>query len=311
MDNGKPTDHLVTRRVSGMLNTLARYYPNIGNAVFEKVTEFNMRKNFPKIDPTWRLLPAPPFDSAPGVLNEDIIPKLITGEITSLHGIKQFTERGIITDSGETIEVDSVIYATGYHFDYSVLSHEADPTAYDMPEWDQAEHHNGLRFPRLYMTYFSTKFPMSLAFIGPCRGHSFSAFTSNELATQAIAQAWKGNYPLPSRHEMEKWCDANYQFCLGQISEWRVSDTGTHPDKLEEWLIQASGNGLNEMLGWGWKAWKFWWKERELYELIMSGVDTPYVYRLFDGRLGSRAKWEGARDAIFQANGRTPPPHAL
>ena len=72
---------------------------------------------------------------------------------------------------------------------------------------------------------------------------------------------------------------------------------------FERWLNQAVGNGVNEAFGWGWEGWKFWWKERELYKLLIDGINTPFVYRLFEGREGSRRRWEGAKDAIYRANG--------
>ena len=67
------------------------------------------------------------------------------------------------------------------------------------------------------------------------------------------------------------------------------------------WLNDACGNGINEMLGWSWGSWKFWWKERALYRLVVNGVNTGFLYRLFEGR---RRRWEGAREAIYRANGR-------
>lgn len=71
--------------------------------------------------------------------------------------------------------------------------------------------------------------------------------------------------------------------------------------EVGHWLNEACGNGLNEMLGGGWEAWKFWWKERELYNLVVGGVNTGFLYRLFDGR---RRTWVGASEAIYKANGR-------
>jgi len=53
-------------------------------------------------------------------------------------------------------------------------------------------------------------------------------------------------------------------------------------------LNQVAGNGVNEALGWGWKGWEFWWKERELWSFVMDGVNTPFIYRLFKGRRGGR-----------------------
>jgi dimethylaniline monooxygenase (N-oxide forming) len=61
----------------------------------------------------------------------------------------------------------------------------------------------------------------------------------------------------------------------------------------------VAGTGVDENLGYGWKGWRFWWRERKLSDLMMRGVMTPYMYKMFDGR---RKKWDGAKDAIVAAN---------
>lgn len=40
-------------------------------------------------------------------------------------------------------------------------------------------------------------------------------------------------------------------------------------------------------------------RERKLSGLMMRGVQTPFMYRLFEGR---RKKWDRARDAILHSN---------
>ena len=108
---------------------------------------------------------------------------------------------------------------------------------------------------------------------------------------------------------MESWCEANYAAQLKRIATWRVIKVNTDPKKLEEWLNDAAGNRVNEMLGWGREGWKFWWNDRKLYKLLVDGIDTPFLYRVFEGRKGidgeerGRKKWEGARGVIFRVNG--------
>ena len=306
VNNGKPVDHQMTRRIMGTLSKIAGWFPRFAAFAGETFAAKRMRKSFPKIDPAWRLLPAPPIKSSPGVMNEEIISKFAAGEVLSLPGIKRFTEYGIDTDDGDHIKAEAVIFATGYNFDYSILSPEADPT-FITPDWQKAKYRNGLTYPRLFMTYFSTKFPLSLAFVGPCKGFSISAYANGELASQAIAQVWKGSYHLPPQQEMERWCDENYRMSLEEIRRYRVAKTGAAADEQERWLNDAVGNEMNEMLGWGWKGWKFWWNERELYNLMMNGISTPFAYRLFEGRPGTRLKWDGAKNAIYLANKKTPP----
>ena len=303
---GKPVDHGLTRRLSYIMRTIGRVFPRLRGMVLDFALESRMKNMFPRLDPSWRLLPAPPDINANAVFNDDIIDNLASGAVTSVSGVKGFTETGIETEFDGLVEVDTVIFATGYQFDYSPLGFAADPTSWTTPEWDEAVHNNGLLYPRLYQTIFSPSYPLSLAFIGPCQGYTFAAFCHADLASQAIAQVWLGNFPCPDARAIEEWCDSNYAYSLSQIKRWRVPKTGTENGALEVWLNKAAGNGVEEKLGWGWAGWDFWWKDREMFKLIMDGVNTPFVYRLFEGRNGARKRWEGAREAIYLANGRGP-----
>ncbi|KAL8634378.1 MAG: hypothetical protein Q9228_008028, partial [Teloschistes exilis] len=150
---------------------------------------------------------------------------------------------------------------------------------------------------------FHLDHPDTLAFIGPCKGPSVAAINNSDLAAQAITQVWAGRYRLPDRKEMDAWCDKVYAKNLRQLSVWRLGKTATNAGELEYWLNEAAGNGVNEAMDWGWTGSKFWWGDRKLYSLIKDGISTPFVYRLFDGRPGSRKKWDGATEAILKANG--------
>lgn len=246
------------------------------------------------------------------MVNDKIVQMMVEGKIHNRHGLKRFTQTGVVTATkdgqGEVeTQVDTVLFATSEDFEHSIVDPDADPTRRNGPEWEQLKHKsNDLAFPRLYQTLFSTRFPHSLAFIGPCRGFSVAALSNYDLSSQAIAQVWSGRFPLPTCEEMERWRDAMYQRTVEQAKVYRVGKTGTDSAALEHWLNEAAGNQMNSKLGWGWEAWKFWWSDRKLYGLIMDGVQLPHVYRLFEGREGARKKWKGARDAIFRANGLTP-----
>ena len=270
--------------------------------VQERALENVMHNLWDPLDPSWRLLPAPPDVNANAVINEDINPALRAGSITSVSGIKAFTATGVATETDGEIEVDAVIFCTGYTFDYSILSPEADPTQRPTPDWDASPHSNGLPYPWLYQTIFPTTYPDSLAFIGPCEGYTFAAFCHADLATQAIARVWSSAHPLPSKEEMKRWCEDNYRLSLKRIAKYRCPKTGCDGAKLQSWLCAAAGNRVEEKLGWGWEGWKFWWNQSELYRLMVDGIDTPFVYRLFNGTSGSRAEWDGAREAIYEAN---------
>lgn len=302
--DNRPMDHALSRRLTYILRSFGRLFPRLRGKALDYALETRMKQMFPFLDPSWRLLPAPPDANANAVFNDHIIDALASGSVISLSGIKRFFDSGIETEHDGDVKVDVVVFATGYHFDYSFLDPDANPTRYPTPGWDGSPYSNGLPYPRLYQTLFSTTYPTSLAFIGPCQGYTFAAFCHADLASQAIAQVWLGNFPLPNQRTIGKWCDDNYAYSLKQIRDWRVPKTGTENGALESWLIKAAGNGMEENLGWGWRGWKFWWRETELWRLIMGGINTPFVYRLFEGRARGRKRWEGAREAITRANGR-------
>ncbi|KAF3907848.1 hypothetical protein ABW20_dc0101101 [Dactylellina cionopaga] len=324
-EDKSPLDQKVTRRIGSIILAISPYFPRLMGRIGELLLELGMKSKFKgKLKDEWRLLPAPPIPNVAPVMNDHIIDMFHTGQIKSVHGIKRYLddgtsielEGGTPNSGGDGIDdgkilrnIDAVIYCTGYDYDFSYLGPEADPTAYSTPEWDKLEHTKLTRYPRLYWGILSPKYPESLAFIGAYRGQSFSAFSNSDLATAAVAQIWRGSYPVPTKEEMNKWCDAHYRNALEHTARWRTQQLACESGKLQKWLNDASGNGVNEILGagcgaWGWKAWKFWWNERKLYYLLMDGVDTAYVQRLFEGRgEKGRRRWEGARAAVLRANG--------
>ena len=293
-----------TRRLSGIAISMARRAPQLSGKLGALALERRMKTD-PGYRADFRLLPAGPISHTSPVANDHLLDLLADGSLASVAGIRRFRADGTtveLDDGTELTDIDAVVCCTGYRYDYSAVSGaEADPTAHPTPEWDAAPHNNSTTYPRLYMGLFSPAYTESLAFMGAYRGHSPSAFCGVDLIGQAIAQVWSGGYPLPDRAERERWCDRQYRYLLGQVATWHIHKPAVPPGELEAWLNEVAGNGMRENLGWGWQAWKFWWSDRELYKMIMDGIDTSFVYRLFDGR---RKKWDGAREAIMRTNGK-------
>lgn len=315
MSRGKngapPADWGISRRMAKFGQTFSQYLPTLATKLAGHAIGRMMIKGNPGYQKSWGLLPAAAVTSSQPVVNDHIIDRFIDGTIIPTKGLKRFllsSDPNATSSSVELVDntilesIDAVIFATGYYPDFSICAPEADPTAFDTPEWDSSLHKNDLAYPRLFRGIFSTVHPDSLAFIGPYRGHSFAGFSNADLTSQAIVQIWAGNYSLPPQVEMEAWCDNNYRDSLKQISMRRIGKITSDPKAYEVWLNDAAGNEVNEKLGWGLEGWKFWWNDRKLYNLLVDGIDLPYLYRLFDGREGSRLKYEGARDAIFRVN---------
>ncbi|WWD05386.1 hypothetical protein V865_003461 [Kwoniella europaea PYCC6329] len=314
--DGKAFDTKVTRQLSSLMTFFDKYIPWLGDYIPNKVMVSNMLKVYPNLKPEWRLLPAPAFKNTWGVINDHIIDKFTSGEVIPLNGIKSFTSNGIITEDfdGKEVhtEVDVVIFCTGAYFDYSNLSPEANPASHQPKEWENLEHSNGLLYPRLYQNIFHPQFIDSLAFIGPCKGFSFAIHPNSDLISQAITQVFAGNLnsanKLPqNKVEVDEWCEGNYHANVRLVKRWRTFRTGpTIARDFESFLNDVAGTSVNEYLGgWGWKAWKFWWYNRELYGLLVRGVNSPAQYRLFKGN--GRKQWDGAVELIYKANGREMP----
>lgn len=73
------------------------------------------------------------------------------------------------------------------------------------------------------------------------------------------------------------------------------------------WLDETAGIGLKARFGlverWTRReAWGLWWRDRELYNICLSGLTSPAIFRLFE--TGKRKTWEGAREEVFAANER-------
>ncbi|KAF9776439.1 hypothetical protein IL306_005374 [Fusarium sp. DS 682] len=204
-----------------------------------------------------------------------------------------------LTD-GTCLDVDTIIWCTGYKADFSLLDPSVDPTRNTTPKWAEAIGSRGKPLPRLYQNVFSLDYPDSLAFMGNLL-LATSAFPISDLCTMAIAQIWKGNSALPSIDEMNRATDKQHELVCKLANEGSVAPGWLRQADWLSWANKAAGAQVYEHLGWGLKGWKLWWSDRALYKMLMDGVFTPFVWRVFDGE-GKRKKWDGAREAIEKVN---------
>ena len=311
--NGTILDHGAGRRLNSLGLVLNSHFPVFASKLAEKVIEREMRAIAGgSLRPEWRLLPAPSIRNILPIVNDTVLKRFADGSILPVTGLKRFlsststlgqTASSVeLTDGTILNSIDTVIFSTGYNSSYSILGPTADPTVLPTPELDAAPYSHGEPFPRLYQGLLSTVHPQSLAFVGPYASHSIGAFLNLDLSGQAIGRIWAGYFPLPPQAEMDAWCDAVYRKMVADANRWRVPKPKTDSRELEQWLNEAAGNRVNEMLGWGVEGWKFWWRDREICKLALWGIDTPFVYRLFEPNEGGRKAWSGAREAILKAN---------
>ncbi|OAL71578.1 hypothetical protein A7D00_4483 [Trichophyton violaceum] len=294
--DGKPVDHVRTYRKGWILGMMSRYTPGLWKKVMDSVI-VGLRNRLYDLKPEWQLDPAPSFSQQRPIISDNLIDNLSSGRVISLPPIRQVCDDTTIemTD-GTVIEVDSIVWCTGYTVDYSMLG-KSDPTIYDQK--DACEMSNGRKMPRLYQNVISLQHPESLAFMGNL---SFMnpAFLMFDLASMAVAQLWKGTSRLPSKAEMNRQVDEQFKWIASLSNNSRVTPGLTKGVDWLEWVDEAAGLGMGANLGYGWQGWTFWLMDRELCNMVMDGLLLPFHYRLFNA--GKRKPWAGARENITKMN---------
>ncbi|KAF3940055.1 hypothetical protein ABW19_dt0209252 [Dactylella cylindrospora] len=291
---GKPIDHSLTTRLWVIQSVLNHYFPNFAEKMFNKFAGSIQSKSF-KIRPEWNFSPAPSLRQAVPIISDNLVGALEAGQIQSVPSLRRVTGKDTVelTD-GTSLTIDTIIFCTGYKTEYSILEPEYDPTTATTKAWHEAPGSNNKPLPRLYQNIFSLKAPQSLAFLG---GVAFPtpAFVIYDLATMAIAQVWKGTSKLPSEIDMEKAVDEHHEWVVSLAKRGSVYPGIVKPGPWTHWVNDAAGTGVNEMLGYGLSGWSFWWRDRAFCNLLMDGLASPHMYRVFDGK---RKKWDGVREAI-------------
>lgn len=318
---GRPTDHVRTRRGATFFSYLESIIPNAADILVSTrlAMYFIQRSAAGGVYPSsWGLNPKMPISRGAGVvMNEYLFDNLHSGKVNILPAIARIHEPDDPSSKGNAVElidgtvienIDAIIFATGYvNTPYSSLLPQNDPTAQDpdiAAEWSKVAGRDGLPLFRLFWHMFDLEHPTSLAFVGQVSAGA-AAFSMFDVQSIAVAQVFAGKYTLPPKDEMRLLTRKQNEYTVmkrrgGPILPGLVPLRG-----LLDFLDDAAGTGLREHVSYiGKGALKSWWwsfKNWRLSRVIMGGVDTPFLWRLFDGR---RKKWEGAEEAIWEANGR-------
>ena len=255
------------------------------------------KKAYPNQPKEWNLLPAPSMAVTTPIIADEIYPLLESGFATPVPAIKAITGPNQVTlTNGNVIEVDTIIYCTGYAFDVPpIFSPEFHPYPVRNKE------------PFLYRNMFplhpDPAVQNSLAFIGH-HAFAFPGFVQFELCAMAISQVWAGKSKLPPLDEMKQWYHKNLE--QRQNLKKQYNHEALYPgfvdcDDAIHWLDETAGTGMYENTSWtSWRAWQFWWQDRKFYNLVTGGLMTPTAWRLFD--MGKRKAWPGAKEQIVKDN---------
>jgi dimethylaniline monooxygenase (N-oxide forming) len=259
----------------------------------------NLMNKLYDLKPEWRFEPAPSVLASRPIVNDELINCLTDGTVISINGLsKVIDDYTVELEDGTQLKVDSIIFATGYTLNYSIVG-DSDPTRKSTRQWANLPGSNNRQLPRLYQNIFSVEHPESLAFMGSL---SFMnpAFLMFDLASMALTQLWKGNSQFPPRAEMEQAVDRHHEWMCSLAAKGSVSPGAVKGVDFSEWVDEVAGIGLREKLGYGFQGWWFWLKDREFCNVLMDGLLSPHVYRVFSGN--KRQHWEGARDELLKIN---------
>lgn len=304
LKSGKSLDHNLSYRQFQIKDTLDAVAPMLSMKFMGSIINNIQRDEFGTFDPQWRLHPPPSLLHQNPTVTESLIAGLRDGTVISTHAPKRITgDWSVELQDGTFLDIDSIVYCTGYSFDYEVLG-KHDPTL----DSSASNGHN-IQTPRLYQNIFSIDFPESLAFVGIAI-IIFPAFLLSDLSSMAIAQLWSnriGSPVLPPKTEMEQW----YARHLSYVDSIRALSPDRKFVKLSvqsrkwlPWIMDQGGCNIDHQLGWfSLESWELWWKDRELHNILSYGIWSPHIFRMFESsRPGGRKKWDGAREAIIRVN---------
>lgn len=299
--NGKPADHIISLRLVTIAGIFNKFFPTLS----QQVAVFGMKKiqdKTWKIKPEWNLSPIPLPIRGGATVNEDLIPYLHAGKVELLSGLKRVNGSTLEFYDGSNIEnVDAIIFCTGFSANYAIIGSGADPCRNTRKDWATLKGANGRPLPRLYQGIFSLDYPDSLAILGTSP-FTPQACLNYDLSSMAVTQIWKGNSSLPSIEEMNKHVDVQHEVVCKIASTGDLFNTNFRNNwDWFKWVDQAAGLGVVDRIGYGPKGWKFWWSDRQLCRLMMDGIMSPHIMRLFDE--GKRKSWDDASRVLEKVNG--------
>lgn len=277
---------------------MSTWFPNLLDWLMDKFLVMMSKKAFPTQRKEWNLLPAPSVATTTPLIADEIYSFFESGFAEPVCAVQQIVgPKSVLLTDGRVLEdIDTIIYCTGY--DFAVPSVPAEYNPY--PVIGEPPHLYRYIFP----LHPDPDVRNSLAFLGHC-ATGFPGFVQFELGAMAIPQVWRGKSPLPPLDEMKKWHEkqtawrqsviarskymSSFYVCLIPLTDYLT------------WMDETAGTGILEHFSFfSLKAWQFWWRDREFYNLCKGGLLSPAIWRLFD--MGRRKPWAGAREQAIKDN---------
>ncbi|KAF8298250.1 FAD/NAD(P)-binding domain-containing protein [Clavulina sp. PMI_390] len=296
MWNGKPIDHLLTRRLANLQALAENMWTYSSGSLLNLVITLVRATSF-KYKKEWKFTPAPDIRSTVPTITDDLYDLLMSGRVEPVSGILHINPDSSITLSNgrELPSIDAIIFATGFSLDFgtSVPFSQAilDRMGYNPTTPDVIPRYRytlSVGLPELCIltqTYVPSGAPLA-----------------TDIRSMWIAGVWSGSIEVPTDNKLLKISEREAKWAKG-LRKYGSATPGSMP--IEELFTMAVEAGCeDDHLFWfgSWAGWKWWWNNRALSRLLLDGPDVPASHRL-----RGRKKWDGAEDAIWKANGKVPP----
>lgn len=250
--------------------------------------------SFPNQPESLTALPVPSLETTAPLLADELYPLLNSGFVKPVGAVKRVVGPKFVelADGRVIDDMDQIIYCTGYDPCIPFIDKEHDP--YPVVGEPPVLYRN------TYPLHSDPAVRNSLVFLGHA-AVVFPGLVQHELITLATCMIWTGKSQLPPLEDMRKWYSDNRAWRNNvKRRQKRISTFYTFFMPFSDHLRffdSMSGTDVFSHFGWSWKAWQFWWSDRELYNRCMKGLFTPTIFRLFDS--GKRKAWPQARAQII------------
>jgi hypothetical protein len=147
------------------------------------------------------------------LISDDFVNHLRNGSVISAGGLKRFIDsRYVELEDGSLLKVDAMAFGTGYTADFSLMPENSRTEASCPSKAAQRFHVPPLA--RLYKNIFLPSHMDSIAYLWNWTIGD-GIMPVSDLASIAITQVLKGNFPLPSEEQNE--LRHRQTSCLGEI----------------------------------------------------------------------------------------------
>ncbi|XP_069119138.1 dimethylaniline monooxygenase [N-oxide-forming] 2-like [Argopecten irradians] len=259
-EHGVPFDHLAINRFSQSLP-----WSLMRPVFFHRINRRYKHSNY-------GLAPNFCFDAGVVTISDDLPNRILLGTINIKCNVKEFTQDGAVFDDGTVLkDIDAVILATGFNFDFPFLDNEI----------IKIDGH----YPYLYELMFPTDLnPCSLAVVGLVQ--PFGALPPVlEMQARCVARAFAGKLRLPSPSKRLLDVEKRKAFIKA-----KYVDSPRY--NLQVYFIQYLDR-LGAMIGCKPDLWKHFFADPKFWYKLYFGPATPVQWRI-DGP----GSWKGAKSAI-------------